>query len=310
MNRVDRLLGYLIVLQSRELVRAQDLAARFEVSERTVYRDVEALLELGIPIVGVAGEGYRLMQGYSLPPVMFTEAETHALVLAIDMFRGLTKPGDTTVAASSAFEKLQAILPAQLQARVQTWQKILGFFAINHAQIDLDDERFVQLQQAIDHRQVAYLHYHAQHSNSISGREVEPLYLFMVNNTWLLHGYCRLRHDYRNFRLDRIDNLVIKPEIFEVRPTNLSKHIDENYRVIVRFDADVVRWVRETQNITYIGDVNEDEEGNVLMAYRVGNLISFTRWLLGWGAEMEVLEPADVRERVAHIAKQMAVHHA
>lgn len=310
MNRVDRLLGYLIVLQSRELVRAQDLAARFEVSERTVYRDVEALLELGIPIVGVAGEGYRLMEGYSLPPIMFTEAETHALVLAIDMFRGLTKKGEITSAATSAFEKLQAILPAPLRDRVQMLQKILSFYAIERTQIDLDDERFVQLQQAIDGRRVVYLHYHAEHSNRISAREVEPLHLAMLNNIWLLHGYCRLRQDYRNFRLDRIDHLVIKAEIFDARPTHIVKHMEEHYRVLVRFDASIVRWVRELQNGAYAEDVSEDEEGNVVMAYRISNLTPFMRWILGWGAEMEVLEPPEVRALVAQMAQEMAAHHA
>ncbi|MCB0126930.1 MAG: HTH domain-containing protein, partial [Caldilineaceae bacterium] len=82
MNRVDRLLGYLLVFQSHDLVRARDLATRFEVSERTVYRDIEALYEVGVPLVGMPGEGYQLMPGYYLPPVMFNTGEAQALFLA------------------------------------------------------------------------------------------------------------------------------------------------------------------------------------------------------------------------------------
>ncbi len=310
MNRVDRLLGYLIVFQSRELVRAQDLAARFEVSERTVYRDVEALLELGVPLVGVAGEGYRLMAGYSLPPIMFTEAETQALFLAIAMLSGLTQNGPTKAAAATALEKVQAILPTALLERAQALQKVLGFYAVGHPPVNLDDERFVQLQRAVDRNQVVYLHYHAQHSNRITAREVEPLYLAFLDRVWLLHGYCRLRQDYRNFRLDRIDQLTVRSETFTPRPIKLPNRGDENVHVLVRFDANIVRWVREVQHITYMGDVSEDEEGSVVMAYHVSSSTRIEHWLMSWGEEMEVLAPAEMRAAIAQSAKQMAAHHA
>lgn len=310
MNRVDRLLGYLIVFQSRELVRAQDLAARFEVSERTVYRDVEALLELGVPIVGVAGEGYRLMAGYSLPPIMFTEAETQALFLAIAMLSGLTKNGPTKNAAASALEKVQAILPAATLVRAQALQKVLGFYAVGRPPVDLDDERFVQLQRAIDHHRIVYLHYHAQHSNSISARDVEPLYLAFVDNVWLLHGYCHLRQDYRNFRLDRIDHLKVKNETFAPRPIKLPNRSAENLLVLIRFDANIVRWVREAQHITFAGEVSEDEEGAVVMSYKIASSAQFMRWILSWGEEAEVLAPLEVRAAVAERARQMAARHA
>ena len=310
MNRVDRLLGYLIVFQSRQLVRAIDLATRFEVSERTVYRDVEALQELGIPLVGVAGEGYRLMEGYALPPVMFTEAETQALFLAIAMLSGLTQNGPTKAAAATALEKVQAILPAALLERVLALQKVLGFYAVSHPPVNLDDDRFVTLQRAIDHNKVVYLHYHAQHSNSISAREVEPLHLAYLDTAWLLHGYCRLRQDYRNFRLDRIDHLAIRSEMFEPRPIKLPHHPTENVRVLVRFDASIVRWVREAQHITFAGDVAEDEDGSVVMAYHVAPSTRIVQWLMSWGEEMEVLTPAEIRTAVAESAKKMAAHHA
>jgi predicted DNA-binding transcriptional regulator YafY len=309
MNRVDRLLGYLIVFQSRKLVRAQDLAARFEVSERTVYRDVEALVELGVPLVGVAGEGYRLMEGYSLPPIMFTEAETHALFLAIAMFSGLTQDGPTKEAAASALEKVQAILPAAMLERAQALQKVLGFYAAGRPPVNLDDERFVQLQRAIDHRQVVYLHYHAQHTNVISAREVEPLYLAFLDNAWLLHGYCRLRQDYRNFRLDRIDQLTLRNETFTPRPIKLPNRSTETMRVLVRFDADIVRWVREAQHITFAGVVSEDEEGAVVMAYQISSSANFTRWLMSWGEAMEVIAPQEMRAAIARAAKEMAARH-
>ena len=310
MNRVDRLLGYLIIFQSRELVRAQDLAARFEVSERTVYRDVDALVELGVPLVGVAGEGYRLMAGYSLPPVMFTEAETHALFVAIAMLQGLTQDGPTKAAATTAREKVQAILPTTTLQRAEALQKVLGFYAVGRPPVNLDDERFVQLQQAIDRHQIVYLHYHAQHSNSISARDVEPLHLAFLDNVWLLHGYCHLRQDYRNFRLDRIDHLTVKREKFAARPVKLPRLQDKSLRVLVRFDANIVRWVREAQHLTFAEEIEEDEEGNVVMAYHVGSSAQFARWLLSWGDEMEVISPPNMRAEIAHAAQAMATRHS
>ena len=102
MNRVDRLIAYLVMFQSRSLIRAQDLAAHFEISERTVYRDIDALSQVGVPIYGVAGEGYRLMEGYYLPPVTFSPAEARALALALSMFIGFSVEGETWDSAETA----------------------------------------------------------------------------------------------------------------------------------------------------------------------------------------------------------------
>ena len=99
MTRVDRLMAYLVMFQSRSLIRAQDLAERFEISERTVYRDIDALCQVGVPIYGVAGEGYRLMEGYYLPPVTFSPVEARALALALSMFMGFSVEGVTRQAA-------------------------------------------------------------------------------------------------------------------------------------------------------------------------------------------------------------------
>ncbi len=310
MNRLDRLLGYLLALQSRELVRAQELAAQFEVSERTVYRDMEALAEIGVPVVGQAGEGYRLMAGYTLPPVMFTAEEARALFLAISMLSGLTERGPTASAANSALAKVRAILPNSLRTQVEALQTVVGFYTISRSRLNLDDEKFVQLQQAINQHQVVYLYYHAQHSNRITARAVEPLRLAYVDTGWLLHGYCRLRQDYRNFRLDRVDRLEIKPEAFDPRPVNLPGKLTADQRILVRFAPEVVRWVQETQHFTFSETVETDEDGAVIMAYQVADFGQIMRWLLGWGEAMTVLEPVELRTLIATSARQLATQHA
>ncbi|MFN8488449.1 MAG: YafY family protein [Caldilineaceae bacterium] len=310
MNRLDRLLGYLLLLQSRDLVRAQDLAAQFEVSERTVYRDMEALAEIGVPVVGQAGEGYRLMEGYTLPPVMFTETEARALFLAISMLRGLTSPGPTQTAAATALVKVRAVLPATLRAQVELLQTMIGFYAIGRPLLDMDDEKFVQLQGAINQHKVVYIHYHAQHTNRITAREIEPLHLAYVDNTWLVQAYCRLRQDVRNFRLDRIDHLAVRAETFAPQDISRRRPLDEGEPVMVRFSADIVRWVRERQYFGFREELAEAEDGSVVMRYQVTDLIQLARWLLSWGDDMEVLEPADLRATVAETAARMVKQYA
>lgn len=90
MNRIDRLAAILIQLQSRPLVKAQDLATKFSISLRTVYRDIRALDEGGVPVIGEAGSGYRLMEGYKLPPVMFNQDEASALLTAAKLMQSMS----------------------------------------------------------------------------------------------------------------------------------------------------------------------------------------------------------------------------
>src|SRR6478609_11993277 len=107
MNRIDRLAAILIQLQSRRLVKAQDIADKFSISLRTVYRDVRALEEAGVPILGEAGIGYKLMEGYKLPPVMFNQDEASALLTAAKLMQSKTDAKSAQLYAS-ALDKIKA----------------------------------------------------------------------------------------------------------------------------------------------------------------------------------------------------------
>ena len=109
MNRIDRLAAILIQLQSRSLVKAQDIATKFSISLRTVYRDVKALEEAGVPVIGEAGSGYRLMEGYKLPPVMFNMDEATALLTASKLVQSKTDAG-ISKHYTAALDKIRAIL--------------------------------------------------------------------------------------------------------------------------------------------------------------------------------------------------------
>ncbi|MEZ4862464.1 MAG: YafY family protein [Caldilineaceae bacterium] len=309
MNRIDRLLGYLLVFQSHNLVRAQDLAARFEVSERTVYRDIEALYEVGVPLVGMPGEGYQLLPGYYLPPIMFTEAEARALFLAVAMLTGLTTAGTTSQAATVALEKIRAVVPKATLAQVEALQTILGFYTISRPPLDLDNPTFLQLQQAIRQHKVVQLRYHALHDNQVTEREIEPLRLAYLDNTWVVTAWCRLRQDQRSFRLDRIDHLRVTTQTFTPRAVAEQRLPQEGQAVQVRFDGALVRWVREAQHFTFTHAEPATPDGTVIMHYRVHSFGQITGWLLRWGAEAEVLAPLDLRKEMLQTAIRIAERH-
>jgi predicted DNA-binding transcriptional regulator YafY len=308
MNRVDRLMGYLLLFQSRGLLRDRDFAARFEISERTVYRDIQALCEVGVPIVALPGEGYRLIEGYYLPPIVFSEGEARALFLAISMLTGLANAGPTRQAAEQALEKIRVVLPRGTLAQVEALQAVLGFYAVGRPPLQLDDDTFVRLQQAIQRCQVVHLRYHALHDNSVTERDVEPLQLAYLDNTWILGAYCRLRQDQRNFRLDRIDALTITAETFVPRELVRQRLPASGTRVVVRFDPTVVRWVREAQHYTFV-DARDDDRGGAVMVYQVAAAQQIVGWLLTWGSQMEVLEPLELRGAIAETAARMQERH-
>lgn len=305
MNRVDRLMAYLLLFQSRGLMRAQDFAGEFEISERTVYRDIQALCEVGVPIVAMPGEGYRLMEGYYLPPISFSADEARSLYLAISMLSGLTTPGPTQQAASSALEKIRAVLPEATLHQVEALQSVIRFYAFPRPTLNFDDKTFLTLHEAIQQRKIVWLRYHA-FSNEITEREVEPLELAYFGDTWVLSGYCRLRQGIRNFRLDRIDRLLLRDEQFKPRELGLRERSSgqERQTVVVRFDPTVTRWVRERQHFNLV-----EARDDGVMVYRPSSFEQITGWLLSWGDKMEVLEPAELRERLATTAARILAQH-
>ncbi len=299
MNRIDRLFAILLKLQAKKQLRAEDLARQFEVSKRTIYRDVAALNEMGVPIISLPGEGYEMMEGYYLPPLIFTPAEASALFLGAQMLIGQAA-GQLPIVAEHALSKLAAILPSNTKAQVDRLTGLIQFF-LPPDRFDLDDARLMTLQRAIVERRVVHLKYHSYSQNEVTERDIEPQNLTYSNGVWYVNGYCRLRQGPRGFRLDRIDDLKLKAERFKVR--QLEAAAVEAIEVRVRFDHAIVRWVRERQH--YAFQREETAPDGIVMTYRVHRLSELTPWLLGWGAQAEVLSPLELRAEIRQIAQQV-----
>jgi predicted DNA-binding transcriptional regulator YafY len=253
------------------------------------------------------------MEGYYLPPITFSPSEARALYLALAMLAGTTKPGETRTAAQSALEKIRSVLPVATLRQVEALQAATTFYAFPTNTLNLDDETFAKLQEAIHRQQVVHLHYHAQHTKTVTERDVEPRELVFLDKSWLLTGYCRLRQEPRSFRLDRIDQLKVRQEKFTPRDFTLYNFKERPRKVVVQFDPSVVRWVRERQHFALVEDKTAEaptQESATVMIYHVRSLDQIEGWLLSWGDSMEVLEPLELRERLVMIAERiMARHH-
>lgn len=300
MNRIDRLFAILLRLQSKKQIRAQDLAKTFEVSRRTIYRDIAALSEMGVPIVSLPGEGYELMEGFYLPPLIFTPAEASALFLGAHMLIGQAA-GQLPADAERALTKIAAVLPHATRQQVERLNEIIHFI-LPQARFNLDDPRLVTLQWSILDRRVVHLRYHSHSRDEVTERDVEPHNLVYSDGTWYVNGYCRLRQDMRGFRLDRIDGLKLLKETF--RPRSVARAASEPIVVRVRFAENAARWVRERQHYAFQSEASVP--GGVVMTYHLDALSEMTPWLLGWGASAEVLSPPELREEIRQIALRMA----
>lgn len=213
MRRADRLFQIIQYLQGRRLVTARQLAERLNVSERTVYRDIQDLTLSGVPIEGEAGVGYVLRHGYHLPPLMFNPDEMEALTVGVRLVRAWTG-GSLARAAEEALIKIEHALPPKLKSRLAKPRLFAPeFHAYAQYQFRMDE-----LRNAINARRKLALEY-TREDGAASERVIRPLGLFFWGSVWTLAAWCELRVDYRSFRIDRIQKLTALDEHFEETDT-------------------------------------------------------------------------------------------
>jgi predicted DNA-binding transcriptional regulator YafY len=208
MRRADRLFQIVQQIRGRRLSTAEFLARRLEVSIRAVYRDVAALQQQGVPIEGEAGVGYRMRAGFDLPPLMFTKDEAQALVAAVRLARP-SLDGGLAAQAEGALSKILAVLPAGARAAAES----LAVFAPLSGMTPQMSERLARLREATESRHKLRLEY-LDLGDARSERTVRPLACFFWGPVWTVAAWCEERADFRNFRVDRIQNLALLDERF------------------------------------------------------------------------------------------------
>ena len=220
-KRLSRLTAILTQLQTKRLLTATALADKFNVSIRTIYRDIRSLEQSGVPIITEEGKGYSLLEGYRLPPVMFTEAQANALITAEQL---VLKNKDTSFIKdyTEAIEKIKSVLKYNIQDRVNLLSERTRFDQ-NNALVR-NSSHLSDLQFALTNCRIVRIEY-SNEQNKISTRHIEPFALLSTEH-WLLVAYCRLRKEFRFFRLDRIKKSEVLTDKFESHKMTLQEYFE------------------------------------------------------------------------------------
>ncbi|MBS7564967.1 YafY family transcriptional regulator [Mucilaginibacter sp. Bleaf8] len=310
MNRIDRLSAILIQLQSRRVVKAQDIADRFAISLRTVYRDVKALEEAGIPVIGEAGAGYSLADGYRLPPVMFTREEAMAFVTAEKLVESLTDKVNGTHYQSAMFKIKSVLRNAEKDylASVDDRISVLKSRSNKHAEPEVNPMQIILT--AIAERKVLKLKYFTYYRQQHTERHVEPVGTFYLDNFWHFIAYCRTRQDYRDFRFDRMTDLAITQDCFDSHHPTLKEYLDQVYvdrkleSVVLRVNKKAA--LRLGEQKYYHGYIDEVDKGDeVEMSFMTMSLMGFARWYLMFADCASIIKPIALKEQVKSIIENI-----
>ncbi|WP_444890133.1 helix-turn-helix transcriptional regulator [Microbulbifer sp. DLAB2-AA] len=214
MRKSDRLFQLANILRAHQPITAKELAEKLSVSERTIYRYMDDLSVSGIPAYGEAGVGYRLSNGFELPPLQLTQEEFEALIISLNLLSSWTG-AELKQSSLSLLSKIEAGLPDLGKYDLHKTVRVPG----KHLR-SVDFSLWDQLHKAISSKQWIYLSYTSL-IGSRSKRIVYPLGLFYWGGKWTLGGWCGLKQDYRDFRIDRIESLDLEVPQREL-PTNVS----------------------------------------------------------------------------------------
>lgn len=315
MNRTDRLVAMVMHLQGRRVVRAEELAEHFSISLRTVYRDIAALGEGGVPIVGEAGVGYTLVKGYHLPPVMLTAEEAGALFTGGELAKKLTD-GSLDAAVDSALSKLRAVLPSDRKDHLEHLARgtvISGIPRVAETGRE-GPPCLAVIQQAVARRRVLALVYRRRNQEDETLREVEPMGVVFYGGQWYLVAWCRLRDDLRHFRVDRIQGAELRTEAVTPREGfSLSRHIEayamkgDTYPATVWFSKSAQDRAARESYATLAAQ--RDRDGGTEFAMLTWSYDWLARWIMSFGGEAMAVEPAVLREKVATLARAVSDAH-
>ncbi|MBJ6369080.1 helix-turn-helix transcriptional regulator [Snuella sedimenti] len=309
-KRFDRIVAILVQLQSKRIVKAQELADRFQVSLRTIYRDIRTLEASGVPIVSEAGVGYSIMDGYRLPPVMFTREEAGSFVAAEKFMQKFVDKSLGNYHESAMF-KIKSVL----RGAEKDWISALETQIVVDPSRELFNKKIPNaleiLFESIAEKKQVFLKYLALNSETPSERFVEPVGLFHENGFWYVLGYCHLRKDYRQFRTDRMLMIKRTQQVFTKEHGTIDEHRQKDKtvqktKVKILVDKTIARYING--NKKYYGFVSETIKGHqVEMTFETSDLENgFPRWYLMFGDYAEIIEPESLKIRVKDILNKTA----
>jgi predicted DNA-binding transcriptional regulator YafY len=302
MNHIERLNAILIHLQSKRIVKASEIAERFEISLRTVYRDIRALEESGVPIGAEAGVGYFLMDNYKLPPVMFTKEEASALLFGEKLVEKMSDDGMKAEFCSALF-KIKAILNPEEKDRLEKLYSQISVLNYTPSNVNFNRLFLSEIQQALVSKQVLEIDYQAGYGAPATKRLVEPIGLCNYSRRWHLFAWCRLRSEYRDFRLDRIQDLRISTENFKGKQhismdefTRKLNVISDKANISLIMKTDRIKLINESKY--WYGFTEEEKVDDQTSRLRFANneLRGFAMWIISSGSYAKVEEPEELKQ--------------
>jgi predicted DNA-binding transcriptional regulator YafY len=313
-NRIDRLHAILTHLQSKKLVTAQEMADRFDISLRTVYRDVKALDESGVPVIGEAGTGYTIMEGYRLPPVMFSQEEASALMLGSKLAEQFTD-GSVKKHFNAALFKIKAVLRSTDKEYVDNLTDHIAILNRRPPDAEPTQQCLSLLQQAVANKRVVQVSYHSSNKDETTRRDLEPFGLLYYSSAWHLIAWCRMRNGYRDFRLSRMISAILKDEVFD-GSTHPSVHDylkqmraeRELQEVVILVDKTIINHLKEQKFLN--GFVSEEDMGaHVSMKFLTSSLDYFARWLLAYTDKVKIQSPEPLQVLMKDLCEQLYTHY-
>ncbi|MCP4978053.1 MAG: YafY family transcriptional regulator [Maribacter sp.] len=224
MSQLSRLISILTLLKSRRVLTATELSGKFDVSIRTVYRDIQKLIAAGVPVITLEGRGYTLMDGYTVAPVQFTEKQANALITAQHLVK---QSNDSSFKNDfeEALTKIKSVFKSSVLEKSELLNNKIHVFDQSYENISSNALSEIQL--AITHFNCIEINYRKADDPNITFRKIEPCALFSTYQKWILIAWCHLRKDYRAFRVDRIQHFKILQDSFEDRKFSIQDYFKD-----------------------------------------------------------------------------------
>jgi len=303
--RIDRMLSIVITLLQQEKISARELAEKFEVSVRTVYRDVEAINRAGIPIITYAGNsgGIGLMNTFKLDRRLLSMED---FIYILSSLKGINETLDNKE-IENAIDKISSLVPKEKSKFVESQLDQIIFDMAPWGYVKKQTDKVKILHESIINKKVLRFRYTDQNSRE-STRTIEPMTLVFKGSTWYLFGFCLKRNDYRIFRLSRLNDMTLLDEKFVPRKMTYREFAKretgkENLvRYTLRFHPDVRQLVEDYFDEKHIS-IGKDKFVTVNGMYPDGDWV--VPGLLSYGDKVEVIEPKKLRKSLLNAVEKV-----
>lgn len=307
MNRLDRISALLVQLQSRPVVKSSEMAERFGVSLRTIYRDMNTLSEAGVPICGNPGVGYSLVEGYRLPSLMFTKEEAMAFLTAEKIIEQLTDSQNSNY-FRQGMDKIRAALRAVDKKYLHNMDDTIAVYKSRNAGESLPNLMQTILG-SINDKLIIEIDYINADENK-SKRALEAVGISYSHPRWYLSAWCHLREEYRMFRLDRISNIETTSREYTKEHPSLESLLGNDdpqclTEVVLHTSKEMAKYFADRCFFMGLTEQKELANGQVEQTYMAYSLEGIARWVLANADTTTVVKSVEVKDIMKQIIQKL-----